>query len=392
MAFIKDILYLYDIVLLIQAKTTVNVSYFIPLNSNIYIICVLLCSIILSIILVPLVQKLAAANNLTATPSARKSHSLQVPILGGVAVYLSAGIPILLFSVFFQNLLMSNTALVLGFGSTTLIVLGVKDDVSGVRPVTKLIFQLCIAVFVLFILHIKIESMNGLLGLFELPKTISIILSVFVYVIFMNMLNLIDGIDGLASGIALFAFTFFAYLAYKTSSSFILLICISCIGSILPFMYFNMFSDKKIFLGDNGSLTLGFMLGFLTLDFLSHENSEVTSFLGQNTSLVIMSLFSFPLVDTLRVFMIRVLRKRSPFSADKNHIHHHLLRLGLSHRFATLLILVYTMLITIFSFLLLELNINFAFVILLTVSVFCLCLPTYLERKTNGSIHFKSRH
>ena len=342
-------------------------------------------------ILVPLCYKLATAKNLTDTPSARKSHSLQVPILGGVAVFLSAGIPILLFSIFFQDLIVSNTALILGFGSTTLIVLGVKDDVSGVKPLTKLIFQLCIAVFVIYTLQINIENMNGLLGIFELPKVSSIILSVFVYVIFMNMLNLIDGIDGLASGLSLIAFTFFAYLAYRTASSFNLLICLSCIGSILPFMYFNMFSDKKIFLGDNGSLTLGFILGFLSLEFLSPENQEVSSLLGLNIPLILMSLFSFPLVDTLRVFTIRVLRKRSPFSADKNHIHHHLLRLGLSHNKATLLILVYTILITILSCLLLELNINFAFVVLLTVAVFCICLPTFLERKTNGSIQFKFR-
>ena len=131
---------------------------------------------------------------------------------------------------------------------------------------------------------------------------------------------------------------------------------------------------------------------FLSLDFLSHENSEVILVLGLNTPLVLMSLFSFPLVDTIRVFTIRVLRKRSPFSADKNHIHHHLLRLGLSHNKATLLILVYTILITILSCLLLELNINLAFVVLLTVAVFCICLPIFLERKADGSIHFKSRH
>ena len=287
--------------------------YFIALNSNIYILSVLLLSIILSIILVPLVHKLATANDFTDTPSARKSHSLQVPILGGVAVYLSAFIPILFTSIFFQDLIVSNTALVLGFGSTTLIVLGVKDDVSGVKPVTKLVFQLCIAVFVINNLQINIENMQGLLGIFELSKVSSIILSVFVYAIFMNMLNLIDGIDGLASGLSLIAFLFFSYIFYSTESSFNLLICLSCVGSILPFMYFNMFSDKKIFLGDNGSLTLGFMLGFISLELLSTENYGVSSLLGLNTPLVLMSLFSFPLVDTLRVFTIRVLRKRSPF-------------------------------------------------------------------------------
>ena len=349
----------------------------------------LLLSALLSTYFVPAIRQLAKSNNFTDTPSARKSHSLQVPILGGVAVYLSAGLPMAIYSIFFNDLIVSNNALILGFCSLTLLFVGVKDDINGLKPITKLIFQLFTAALVLYTVQLNIENMNGILGLFELPKVISILLSIFVYVIFMNMLNLIDGIDGLASGLSLIAFTFFAYFAYRTASSFNLLICMSCIGSLIPFMYFNMFSDKKIFLGDNGSLILGFILGFLSLDFLSHDNSEVTSVLGLNTPLVLMSLFSFPLVDTLRVFTIRVLRKRSPFSADKNHIHHHLLRLGLSHRFATLLILVYTVLITSLSCLLLELNINFAFVVLLTVAVFCICLPVFLERRADGSIQFR---
>ena len=206
------------------------------------------------------------------------------------------------------------------------------------------------------------------------------------------MLNLIDGIDGLASGLSMIAFTLFAYVSYRVCSSFNLLVCMSCIGSLIPFMYFNMFSDKKIFLGDNGSLMLGFTLGFLTLELLTLDNNTETTVFGDNTPLVLMSLFSFPLVDTLRVFTIRVLRKGNPFSADKNHIHHHLLRLGLSHRQATLVILVYTILITSISCLLLELNINLAFFVLLTVSVFCIFLPTFLKHKTNGSIQFKNRH
>ena len=206
----------------------------------------------------------------------------------------------------------------------------------------------------------------------------------------MNMLNLIDGIDGLASGLSMIAFTFFAYVTYNTGSYFNLLLCVSCIGSLLPFMYFNLFSDKKIFLGDNGSLILGFTLGFLTLELLSLDNS--ISVFGVNTPLMLMSLFSFPLVDTLRVFTIRILRNRSPFSPDKNHVHHHLLRLGLSHRHATLIILVYTVLITLLSFFLLEVNINIAFVVLFTIAVSCILLPTFLQNKTDGSLQFINRN
>ena len=352
----------------------------------------LLLATLLSMYFVPALRELAMANNFTDTPSARKSHSLQVPILGGVAIYFSTFCTIATFTFLFDNLTLSNTSFLLAFGSITLLVVGVLDDVFGLKPLTKLIFQISIAVIVVYTLQFNIENMNGLLGLFALPKIISLILSLFIYIIFMNMLNLIDGIDGLASGLSMIAFTFFAYVTYNTGSYFNLLLCVSCIGSLLPFMYFNLFSDKKIFLGDNGSLILGFTLGFLSLELLSLDNGTMISVFGGNTPLVLMSLFSFPLVDTLRVFTIRILRNRSPFSPDKNHVHHHLLRLGLSHRHATLIILVYTVLITLLSFFLLEVNINIAFVVLLTIAVFCISLPTFLDYKTNGSIQFKYRH
>ncbi len=352
----------------------------------VYGFCGLLFALLLSMYFVPALRKLATTKNFTDSPSARKSHSLQVPILGGVAVYLSAAIPIATLAILTVDLQgESIKTLLLGSGALTLLVVGVIDDLNGMKALSKLAFQIVLALIVLYILQFNIGNMNGLLGLYELPHIITMMLSLFVYVVFMNMLNLIDGIDGLASGLSLVAFAFFAFIAYNTESAFNMLICMSSIGSLLPFLYHNMFSDKKIFLGDNGSLVLGFTLGFLALELLTPDNSARESVFGVNTPLVLMSLFSFPLVDTLRVFIIRMSRKKSPFSPDKNHVHHHLLRLGLSHRQATFLIIVYTVLITLLSCLLLELNINFAFIVLLTVAIFCICLPTFLVKTINGS-------
>jgi UDP-GlcNAc:undecaprenyl-phosphate/decaprenyl-phosphate GlcNAc-1-phosphate transferase len=367
----------------------VDLLNFISENAIIYGICGLLLATVLSMCFVPALRKLAMVKNFTDSPSARKSHSSQVPILGGVAVYLSAALPIAVFAIFYDDDVGLDDTFLLGLGALTLLVIGVLDDIKGLKPRTKLIFQIIIAYIAVYVAQLNIENMNGLLGLFELPKIISLTLSLFVFIVFMNMLNLIDGIDGLASGLSLIAFVFFAFSASMIGNSFILLICMSSIGSLLPFIYFNMFSDKKIFLGDNGSLVLGFILGFLTLKLLSSNIGTEISMYGENTSLVLMSLFSYPLVDTLRVFMVRILRKRSPFTADKNHLHHHLLRLVLLHRQATLLILVYTVIITIISYFLSELNINLAFVILLAIAMFCTYLPTFLEHKTDGSLKFK---
>jgi UDP-GlcNAc:undecaprenyl-phosphate GlcNAc-1-phosphate transferase len=163
------------------------------------------------------------------------------------------------------------------------------------------------------------------------------------------------------------------------------------IGCIVPFMYYNMFSGSKIFLGDNGSLVMGVILGYLTLDFLSVNNAPEQLLFGGNKIIILMSVFSYPLVDTLRVFVVRISRKRSPFAADKNHIHHHLLRLGLSHRNATFIVLVYSCFITCISLALTDLTINVAFIVLLLASVFIICLPSFLTKNEDGTISLRKK-
>ena len=124
---------------------------------------------------------------------------------------------------------------------------------------------------------------------------------------------------------------------------------------------------------------------------LSPATNASDQLFGDTKIIVLMSVFSYPLVDTLRVFVVRILRKKSPFSADKNHIHHHLLRLGLSHRKATLVVIVYTIFITCVSFLISGIDINVAFIVLLLISVFVICLPSFLIKNEDGSISFRKK-
>ena len=348
-------------------------------------------AVILSIYFVPTMRKLALIKNLTDTPSARKSHSTQVPVLGGLAIYLAAAFSMVLMACAFPSKTFIIDFFLLGFGSMTLLFIGVLDDIVGLKPMQKLIFQIIVSFILIHNAPIYISSMDGLFGTSGMSYIVSCLLSVFVYVVFMNMLNLIDGIDGLASGISMVGFAFFAYVSFMTGSYYNMLVSMAGIGCIIPFMYYNMFSDSKIFLGDNGSLVMGVILGYLALDFLSINNAPEQLLFGGNKIIILMSVFSYPLVDTLRVFVVRISRKRSPFAADKNHIHHHLLRLGLSHRKATLLVLVYSCFITCISLTLTELSINVAFVVLLLASVFIICLPSFLIKNEDGTISFRKK-
>ena len=374
-----------------MSRMVSNIFEYIAHNILLYGFLAQFLAVILSIYFVPTMRKLALIKNLTDTPSARKSHSTQVPVLGGLAIYLAAAFSMVLMACAFPSKTFIIDFFLLGFGSMTLLFIGVLDDIVGLKPMQKLIFQIIVSFILIHNAPIYISSMDGIFGISGMPYIVSCLLSVFVYVVFMNMLNLIDGIDGLASGISLVGFVFFGYVSFITGSYYNMLVSMAGIGCIIPFMYYNMFSDSKIFLGDSGSLVMGVILGYLALDFLSVNNAPEQLLFGGNKIIILMSVFSYPLVDTLRVFVVRISRKRSPFAADKNHIHHHLLRLGLSHRKATLLVLVYSCFITCISLTLTELSINVAFVVLLLASVFIICLPSFLIKNEDGTISFRKK-
>ena len=348
-------------------------------------------AVVLSIYFVPTIRKLALAKKITDSPSARKSHTTEVPVLGGVAVYLAAAFSMFIIAFVFPSRIEAIDFFLLGFGSMLLLFVGVLDDIVGLKPMTKLILQLVVCFVLIHNAPLYITNMYGLFGFSEIPYIPSLLLSVFVYVVFVNMLNLIDGIDGLASGISVVAFSFFAYVGFVEADYYNMLVSMAGMGCLIPFMYYNMFSDRKIFLGDNGSLVMGIILGYLCLDFISVTNNSSDQLFGGNKIIVLMSVFSYPLVDTLRVFVVRILRKKSPFSADKNHIHHHLLRLGLSHRKATLVVIVYTIFITGVSFLISGIDINVTFILLLLISILVISLPSFLIKNDDGSISFRKK-
>ena len=349
----------------------------------------LMISVLLSSIFVPIFRKFALAKDIIAVPSIRRSHTNKIPVLGGVSIYFVLFFTILVVSQYLILIIEIERFIQLyyfGFAASILFSVGLIDDVYGLKPRIKLFFQL-LASYVLICItdNLIIDSMYGLFGIFKLQPIISCPLTIFIFIVFVNMLNLIDGIDGLASGISIVALAFFGIISFLSNNNVSLILSIAGLGSLLPFFYYNVYSDKKIFLGDNGSLLLGILLIYLTLDFLSFDNTGIL-LIGNNKILLLMSLFSYPLIDTMRIFIVRILRKKSPFSADKNHIHHHLLRLGYSHKKASTFILMYTCSITIISLFFMKQNINTSFVILLILAVIMICLPTFLTKNESGSI------
>ncbi|MBT8221568.1 MAG: undecaprenyl/decaprenyl-phosphate alpha-N-acetylglucosaminyl 1-phosphate transferase, partial [Eudoraea sp.] len=249
-----------------------------------------------------------------------------------------------------------------------LLFLGVKDDLVVVGPRKKILGQIVAATIVVLLADIRIFGFEGLFWIGELPYFISLLFSVFVFVALINAFNLIDGVDGLAGIIAILVSLAFGVFFFLNESILNIIVSFVLIGAIAGFLRYNFSERNKIFMGDTGSMVVGFLLSFQVLSFLEPNAQETTQFSVSNGPVMALAVLAYPILDTLRVFVIRIRDGRSPFSADRNHIHHRCLGLGLNHKKTTFLLTILNILIIQFALVTSDLYINVhAFMILVVV-------------------------
>jgi UDP-N-acetylmuramyl pentapeptide phosphotransferase/UDP-N-acetylglucosamine-1-phosphate transferase len=178
---------------------------------------------------------------------------------------------------------------------------------------------------------IRITGLHGIFGVYDIPYWGSVFLSIFTYVVVVNSFNLIDGVDGLASGVGLIACTAFGIWFIFANEFPYAALAIALAGSLLGFLIFN-FSPAKIFMGDSGSLVIGMLVCVLAIKLIEYPTEQLDKFwVNISKPVFVISALVYPLMDTLRIFIIRALRGQSPFNADRNHIHHKLLDCKYSH-------------------------------------------------------------
>ena len=216
-----------------------------------------------------------------------------------------------------------------------LLFLGIKDDLIVLSPRKKFIGQVLAAIIAIVATDVRIFGFGSLLGLGELPYLASLIFTLFVYLTVINAFNLIDGIDGLAGSVAGLVSLFFGIYFLINGQQMLAVVSLALVGAIFGFLGYNLSDKNKLFMGDSGSLFLGYMLAYQGISFLMINASSSTPYSVPNATVVLLALLSFPLMDCLRVFTIRLLAGKSPFQADRNHIHHCYIRLGFTHKQAT---------------------------------------------------------
>jgi UDP-N-acetylmuramyl pentapeptide phosphotransferase/UDP-N-acetylglucosamine-1-phosphate transferase len=292
----------------------------------------ILLSFLLSFVVVyfsiPSIVTVSQLKGLYDRPGHRKCHSHDIPNLGGISIF--AGI--VMSAALFINSANTNEFLLFIAGMTVLFFIGLKDDILVIDPNKKLWGEV-IAILILVLLgDVRFTNLHGFMGVYELNEYAGIGLSVFVMVVIVNAFNLIDGIDGLASAIGIIISVTFGIWFYIVGYSHYAILSAAVAGSLIAFFRYNVFGGtNKIFMGDTGSLIIGFAIALLVVRFNEINAVYQGAYSFRSAPAVSFGILIIPLFDTMRVFLIRILKGHSPFRADKNHLHHRLLLLGFTH-------------------------------------------------------------
>lgn len=349
----------------------------------------LACSFLITFYSIPIILKISKRKNLMDEPVVRSSHDRKIPNLGGISIFYALGIcaPIFAFQLFDSYKFLFPSLVILLY-------IGIMDDIVVMRAYKKLIAQIIISVLIVVGSDVRIRSLFGLFGIHQLNYIVSTIFSIITFIIMINAFNLIDGIDGLAGSFAVICCLIFGISYYRLGSYNhpMVILCSIIIGSLIGFLCYNL-SDRneKIFMGDTGSMIIGFLIAFTAIFFVDifiyDKNINRPLYYLNTAPVIAFSIVIIPMIDTLNVIIVRILNKKSPLEADKNHIHHKLLRLGLTHKKSTFFIILYYIFIIAVTYLLRLLNLNYLFIIILSIGFIGAYIPDLIYR-----LKIKNKH
>ena len=287
---------------------------------------------------IPSIIRTSRQKGLLYFPNERSSHATAVPDLGGIALFAGILIPTLIF--LYRGSLPGLQYVVAGI--IIIFMVGIKDDVSGLTPRAKLCGQIIACLALILPGNLILTSLHGFLTIGLIQPEFGTILTLFVMIVIINSINLIDGIDGLAGGLSLVVFITYGIWFYLAGHYGLAIIAAACTGSLAAFLYFNVFGkEHQIFMGDAGSLALGFIIAFFTILFNQFNIDPRIANHVTSAPSVSMAILVLPLYDTIRIFVLRLLKGQSPFTPDHSHVHHILIDLGLSHRMAALVLILF---------------------------------------------------
>lgn len=279
---------------------------------------------------IPVIIQITKSKKLFDEPDERKVHKTVIPTLGGVGIFAGFIIATLM------GVPSSYTTELQYFAAASIVIffLGLKDDILILSASKKFIGQLLAAGIIIKFGGIQLNNMHGFLGIHEIPRVASIVLTIFTIIVITNSFNLIDGVDGLAGSLGVLTTLVFGTYFYMAGQLTYAVMAFALAGSTIGFLIYN-FSPAKIFMGDTGSLLLGLINSILVIKFINVAGNPAVTMPLEASPAIGFAILMIPLFDTLRVFTLRILDRRSPFSPDRSHVHHFLLDIGFNHRMIT---------------------------------------------------------
>ncbi|MEO8584234.1 MAG: MraY family glycosyltransferase [Flavitalea sp.] len=295
-------------------------------------------SFIISFLALPAIITVAERKKLFDLPDERKIHQAHIPSLGGIGIF--AGF-------IFSCLIGIHFGIAPEFqyffaASIVLFFLGLKDDILVISPIKKFIGQVIAAFLIINKGGMQITGMDGFFGVHALPAMFSMLLTYFTVIVIINSFNLIDGIDGLAGSLGIMSAGLFGIYFLNAGSGEYAVMSFALVGSLIAFLIFN-YHPAKIFMGDTGSMLIGLVNAILAIKFINTAQTPYMAFPIEAAPAIGFIVLLVPLMDTLRVFAIRIFHRRSPFSPDRNHIHHLMVDKGWSHHVITIALVSFNM-------------------------------------------------
>ena len=340
----------------------------------------LLVAFSITLYIVPVVVRIDRSLQLFDKPNQRSSAKIPIPTFGGIAIFFSFVFVSIMGMMGYDmpELIFILTAVMLIF------LVGLKDDLVDLSPNKKLIAELIAACIIIFPADIRFTNLHGLFGINEIGIVPSVLVSAFAIIVIINAFNLSDGIDGLAASLSgMIAITLGSWFLISGHYEYAIL-SFTLAGAVGGFFYFNVYGIRnKIFMGDTGSLVLGTIISILVIRFNEFNIDQSQPYAIGAVPAISFGILAYPLIDMLRVMIIRIMNRKSPFEADNNHLHHRLLTLGFSHKKATYTILSLNIIFIIILFALHQIGILRITAYILLPSSILFMLPAYFIRRRN---------
>ena len=306
-------------------------------------------SVVVGLSVYPLIIKISFKKKIFKASNKRTVHGKFVSTFGGIGIAFGFIMGASLGAVALKEVIDMNQIYGLVFPVLMVFMLGIWDDLTELRALEKLLMQILCGVTMMWLLDLNVVGFGGVFGIEALPQIWRYGVTLFVIVALINAVNLLDGIDGFAGSYVVLLAGYMLLQGFVLEKPSLMILSVAAIGALLPFLYYNMFHKRKLFMGDSGSLVLGLITAYFVLDVYHIEMTQDSTFVAQPV-VVLFALVALPLIDTTRVIMVRLFKGLGPFSPDKNHIHHQYLAMGLTHNQTTFIVMELTLALWLFTF------------------------------------------